>query len=172
MIVLFKIALLLSFGMFAIPKQGKYWLALALQLMLLVPSTAWAWEVLNNGTLTIELGVDTWSGPIHLTIDALSAYFMLIINLICLCGMIYAGGYLKPYLPKKRSVFISLHLFSFVWLHGAMLLVTSVSPGLENFSRKIVMRRYSWYSLPVLVARQDSFLSTRGCPARTLPLLP
>ncbi len=159
MIVLFKIALLLSFGMFAIPKQGKYWLALALQLMLLVPSTAWAWEVLTHDTMTIELGVNTWSGPIFLTIDALSAYFMLIINLICLCGMIYAGGYLKPYLPKKRSVFISLHLFSFLWLHAAMLLVASMRDGIAFLLAWELMSLFS-FILVIFEAQKEATLKT------------
>ena len=159
MIVLFKIALLLSFAMFAIPKQWKYGLALALQGMLIIPSTRWAVAVLNNGTLTIELGVDTWSGPIHLTIDALSAYFMLIINLICLCGMIYAGGYLKPYLPKKRSVFISLHLFSFVWLHGAMLLVTSMRDGIAFLLAWELMSLFS-FILVIFEAQKEATLKT------------
>src|SRR6478609_11045734 len=114
MTLLFKAALLLSFGMFLIPKHQKYLFALALQILLIVPSSYWALSILSSGnTQIIDLGISTWGGAILLTLDKLSAYFMLIINLICLCGIIYAGGYLKPYLPKKRSVFISLHLFSF-----------------------------------------------------------
>jgi hydrogenase-4 component B len=159
MITLFKIALLLSFAMFAIPKKWKYLLALALQVMLIIPSTAWALQVLNNDTLTIEMGVDTWSGPIQLTIDALSAYFMLIINLICLCGMIYASGYLKPYLPKKRSVFISLHLFSFVWLHGAMLLVVSMRDGIAFLLAWELMSLFS-FILVIFEAQKESTLKT------------
>ncbi len=159
MIILFKFALLLTFGMFAIPKKQKYLLALALQVMLIVPSTAWAFEVLNNDTLIIELGVNTWSGPIQLTIDALSAYFMLIINLICLCGMIYASGYLKPYLPKKRSVFISLHLFSFVWLHGAMLLVVSMRDGIAFLLAWELMSLFS-FILVIFEAQKESTLKT------------
>lgn len=159
MITLFKFALLLTFGMFAIPKKQKYLLALALQIMLIVPTTSWAFEVLNNDTLTINLGVNTWSGPIQLTIDSLSAYFMLIINLICLCGMIYASGYLKPYLPKKRSVFISLHLFSFVWLHGAMLLVVSMRDGIAFLLAWELMSLFS-FILVIFEAQKESTLKT------------
>jgi formate hydrogenlyase subunit 3/multisubunit Na+/H+ antiporter MnhD subunit len=159
MILLFKIALLLTFGMFAIPKKWKYLLALALQLMLIIASTTWALEVLKNDTLTFAMGVDTWSGPIQLTIDPLSAYFMLIINLICLCGMIYASGYLKPYLPKKRSVFISLHLFSFVWLHGAMLLVVSMRDGIAFLLAWELMSLFS-FVLVIFEAQKESTLKT------------
>jgi hydrogenase-4 component B len=159
MITLFKIALLLTFGMFAIPKKWKYLLALALQAMLILPSTVWALQVLDTDTITIDLGIATWSGPIQLTIDALSAYFMLIINLICLCGMIYASGYLKPYLPKKRSVFISLHLFSFVWLHGAMLLVVSMRDGIAFLLAWELMSLFS-FVLVIFEAQKESTLKT------------
>ena len=159
MIIVFKIALLLTFGMFAIPKKWKYLLALALQVMIIIPTTSWALQVLNNDTITFDFGVSTWSGPIQLTIDALSAYFILIINLICLCGMIYASGYLKPYLPKKRAVFISLHLFSFVWLHGAMLLVVSMRDGIAFLLAWELMSLFS-FILVIFEAQKESTLKT------------
>ncbi len=159
MIILFKIGLLLTFGMFAIPKKWKYLLALVMQAMLITASTSWAVEVLNHETIFIDLGVATWSGPIQLTIDALSAYFMVIINLICFCGMIYASGYLKPYLSKKRSVFISLHLFSFVWLHGAMLLVVSMRDGIAFLLAWELMSLFS-FVLVIFEAQKESTLKT------------
>ncbi|MEQ1584701.1 MAG: proton-conducting transporter membrane subunit [Cyclobacteriaceae bacterium] len=158
-VTLFKIALLMSFGMFFVPKKFKYILGLVLHLVLLVSSTTWAWAVLNDGTLTIELGITTWSGPIKLVIDPLSAYFMLIINLICFCGMLYASGYLKPYLQKKRSVFISLHLFSFLWLHGAMLLVVSMQDGIAFLLAWELMSLFS-FILVIFEAQKEATLKT------------
>ncbi len=158
-VLIFKIALLLSFGMFFIPKKVKYAFGLVLHLLLIATSTTWALHVLNNGTLTLDLGITTWSGPINLTIDQLSAYFMLIINLICLCGILYAGGYLKPYLPKKRSVFISLHLFSFLWLHGAMLLVVSMQDGIAFLLAWELMSLFS-FILVIFEAQKESTLKT------------
>lgn len=159
MVILFKIALLLSFGMFFIPKKVKYAFGLTLHLFLIVASTNWIWHVLNNNTLTIELGVSTWSGDIKLVIDQLSAYFMLIINLICFCGVLYAGGYLKPYVPKKRSVFISLHLFSLIWLHGAMLLVVSMQDGIAFLLAWELMSLFS-FILVIFEAQKESTLKT------------
>jgi hydrogenase-4 component B len=158
-VLLFKAALFLSFVMFAIPKKWKYMLGLALHLLLVISSTTWAVGVLKEGTLIIDFGVKTWSGPIQLTIDSLSAYFMLIINLICLCGIIYANGYLKPYLPKKRAVFISLHLFSFLWLHGAMLLVTSMRDGIAFLLAWELMSLFS-FILVIFDAQKESTLKT------------
>ncbi|MFM9908114.1 MAG: proton-conducting transporter membrane subunit [Chitinophagaceae bacterium] len=159
MTLIFKIALLLSFGMFAMPKKGKYVLALMLQAMLIIPSTTWALTVLNSSTITFDFGISSWSGPIQLTIDGLTAYFMLIINLICLCGMIYASGYLKPYMPKKRSVFISLHLFSFVWLHGAMLMVTCMRDGIAFLLAWELMSLFS-FILVIFEAQKETTLKT------------
>ncbi|HEY6437667.1 MAG TPA: hypothetical protein VIY47_13830, partial [Ignavibacteriaceae bacterium] len=159
MVILFKIALLLSFGMFFIPKKAKYAFGLMLHLLLIFASTSWSWQVLNNDTLTIELGVKTWSGDIQLEIDQLSAYFMLIINLICFCGVLYAGGYLKPYVPKKRSVFISLHLFSLIWLHGAMLLVVSMQDGIAFLLAWELMSLFS-FILVIFEAQKESTLKT------------
>src|SRR5258706_653781 len=158
-LLLFKTALLLSFGMFIIPKKWKYTLGLVLQLMLAISSATWAISVVREGTMIIDFGLKTWSGPIQLTIDSLSAYFMLIINLICLCGIIYANGYLKPYLPKKRAVFISLHLFSFLWLHGAMLLVTSMRDGIAFLLAWELMSLFS-FILVIFEAQKESTLKT------------
>lgn len=158
-VILFKIALLLSFGMFFTPKNIKYIFGLTLHIILIVASTRWAWHVLNHDTLTIALGVTTWSGEITLVIDQLSAYFMLIINLICFCGVLYAGGYLKPYLPKKRSVFISLHLFSLLWLHGAMLLVISIQDGIAFLLAWELMSLFS-FILVIFEAQKEATLKT------------
>ena len=100
MTLIFKFALLISFGIFVLPKRWKYAFGLVLHIMIIISSVSWAINALTNGAVTIDLGVSTWSGPIVLIIDPLSAFFILIINLICFCGIIYAGGYLRPYMPK------------------------------------------------------------------------
>ena len=94
-----------------------------------------------------------------LVIDPLSAYFTLIINLICLCGVLYAGGYLKPYLPKKSAVFISLHLFSLLWLHAAMVLVVSVQDGIAFLLAWELMSLFS-FVLVIFEAQKESTLKT------------
>jgi len=158
-IILFKSALLISFGIFIVPKQWKYTLALLLNILLVISTGNWAVDVLMNGTRTIALDISTWSGPVQLEIDQLSAYFILIIDMICFCGILYAGGYLRPYLPKKRSVFISLHLFSYVWLHGAMLLVTSLRDGIAFLLAWELMSLFS-FVLVIFEAQKESTLKT------------
>jgi formate hydrogenlyase subunit 3/multisubunit Na+/H+ antiporter MnhD subunit len=159
MVLLFKSALLLSFALFMVPKSWKYALGLSLHLLLITSTAGWAIQALNSGELIINFGIKTWSGPIQLVIDPLSAYFMLIIDLICFCGILYAAGYLKPYMPKKRSVFISLHLFSFLWLHGAMLLVTSMRDGIAFLLAWELMSLFS-FILVIFEAQKESTLKT------------
>lgn len=159
MVLVFKSALLISFAMFMVPKKLKYAIGLMLHVLLIISTGSWALTALSSGELKIDLGVDTWSGPIQLVIDPLSAYFMLIINLICFCGILYAAGYLKPYIPKKRSVFISLHLFSFLWLHGAMLLVTSMRDGIAFLLAWELMSLFS-FILVIFEAQKESTLKT------------
>ena len=159
LITLFKAALLASFGIFIVPKKWKYPLGLVLAIFLVASSGTWAVDALMNGVQRIALGVSTWSGPIELEIDRLSAYFILIIDIICFCGILYAGGYLKPYLPKKRSVFISLHLFSFLWLHGAMLLVTTMRDGIAFLLAWELMSLFS-FILVIFEAQKESTLKT------------
>ena len=48
-----------------------------------------------------------------------------------LTGILYAKGYLKPYLPGKSKTAMALHYFSFVWLHLSMLLVCMLRDGLS-----------------------------------------
>ncbi len=159
MIVIFKIALLLSFVIFFLPKNIKYAFVLTLHAGIILASTSWAWQTLQQGTQTLELDVTTWSGPIQLVIDPISAFFTLIINLICFCGALYAGGYLKPYLPKKSAVFISLHLFSFLWLHAAMILVVSIQDGIAFLLAWELMSLFS-FVLVIFEAQKESTLKT------------
>jgi hydrogenase-4 component B len=156
---IFKLSLLLSFGVFFIPKKWKYVWCAALQILITVASIGWAIEVFTTGELVLNLGVTSWSGPIELHIDLLSAYYLVIINFICLCGLVYASGYLKPYLPKKRSVIISIHLFSFLWLHGSMLLVASVQDGIAFLLAWELMSLFS-FILVIFEAQKESTLKT------------
>jgi len=159
MVTVFNLALLISFGVFFLPKKWKYPLCVILHVFLVASTTSWAIQAFTTDGLSIPLGISTWSGPITMVIDRLSAYFILIINLICLCGILYAGGYLKPYMSKKRAVFISLHLFSFLWLHGAMLLVTTMRDGIAFLLAWELMSLFS-FILVIFEGQKESTLKT------------
>jgi len=63
-------------------------------------------------------------GNVSFRIDALSAWFMLIINLVSITGIIYGVGYLKTY--QSQSSIISFHWISFILFQSSMLWVCTV----------------------------------------------
>ncbi|MFZ1675847.1 MAG: proton-conducting transporter membrane subunit [Saprospiraceae bacterium] len=60
-------------------------------------------------------------GNIPVTIDALSAWFILIVNFTCITGALYGIGYMKPYEDQKANS--SFHWILFVVFHISMLAV-------------------------------------------------
>jgi len=58
---------------------------------------------------------------IYIRIDALSAWFILIVNFTCVNGALYGIGYMKLYADQKRN--ISLHWILFIVFHVSMLSV-------------------------------------------------
>lgn len=93
-------------------------------------SSLWAIQSLEGGlTLTMNAGWHFWGVPVELSVDPLSAFFILVINLTMLTGAVYALGYSRAYGYKSRGEF-ALHFISFVLLHFAMLLVTLLQNGL------------------------------------------
>jgi formate hydrogenlyase subunit 3/multisubunit Na+/H+ antiporter MnhD subunit len=123
-VLLFGLSLLAGLALFFIPGSVKFWLSAALHLGLAIPTTTWAIEALwlsskpQHGFLALF-----WVGHWNLTIDALSAFFILLINLTSLGALLYSKGYLAYYHKVKTHFHMSLHRWSLVMLHGAMLLV-------------------------------------------------
>jgi formate hydrogenlyase subunit 3/multisubunit Na+/H+ antiporter MnhD subunit len=60
-------------------------------------------------------------GDIPIRIDALSAWFILIINLTCINGALYGIGYMKSYSEQKSN--LSLHWILFLMFQSSMLWV-------------------------------------------------
>ncbi len=67
-------------------------------------------------------------GIVSFRMDALSAWFMLIVNVICINGALYGKGYLHVYLSQVKNT--SIHWVLFVVLQVAMLWVCMVQQGL------------------------------------------
>lgn len=69
-------------------------------------------------------------GSLTLTMDGLSAFFILVTNFTMLTGMIYSKGYLTSYTDTKSPARLSLHSFSYVALHVSMLAVLTLRDGI------------------------------------------
>src|SRR5882762_2817244 len=106
----------LSALLFALPLRLKWPGMFALQL-LAAAWTGWAAVgVLIDDTGVMDLPFFWLMGnEVHLVIDRLSAYFLLVVNITAITGGLYANGYLKPYLASKNSTELSVHFFSFLW---------------------------------------------------------
>ncbi len=58
------------------------------------------------------------TGPVNIRIDALSAWFMLIINFIFVAGCFYGLFYMKAYQSQKNN--LTLHSIAFFFLYAAL----------------------------------------------------
>lgn len=125
------ITFLASALIFAVPSKLKWHLTFALQL-LVAAITGWAaFNVLMNETGVLDIPFIYLIGSqVHLVIDGLSAFFILVVNFTAITGGLYAIGYLKPYSDSKNATELSLHLFCFLWLHISMVLVCMLRDGL------------------------------------------
>jgi hydrogenase-4 component B len=130
--VLFLIILSLTFLVFFIPKNYKYHYTLFLLIGAIVLSSVWCYKVLagNLQVLLIDLDFPFFGNRLILTIDSLSAFFTVVINITILVGLLYARGYLRPYQQTKNSLSFSIHFFSYLWLYLSMILVVMIHDGL------------------------------------------
>ncbi len=78
-------------------------------------------HVILNQPLEFTLYNFWFFGDIPIRIDALSAWFILIINLTCINGALYGIGYMKSYSEQKSN--LSLHWILFLMFQSSMLWV-------------------------------------------------
>ena len=85
-------------------------------------------HVLLGQPLTFTISGAIFFGDIPIRIDALSAWFILIINLTGINGVLYGIGYMKSYSDQKSN--LTLHWILFLLFHSSMLWVCMVQHGL------------------------------------------
>ncbi len=68
------------------------------------------------------------TGPVNLRIDALSGWFILIINFIFVTGSFYGLFYMKAYQKQKNN--LTLHSIVFVLLHTALISLCTIQNSL------------------------------------------
>lgn len=127
--------LLLAFALlaaiiFALPVRWKAWAATAATTAAAVAAAATAARCLATGeTLQLARMQGPLFGPESLTVDPLSALFLLIIAISSVSASLYSCGYMKHYYGKKSSVQFSLHYLSLVALVVSMMMVVTSSGG-------------------------------------------
>jgi len=115
--------LILIFGaVFTLFVKEEFKLKITTIITLIANATALfpAGFVLYKGTaLEINAFLSPIFGIARLEIDALSAIFIIVISLMSFIGLVYANGYLKPYLGKNKN--LSSHCFFLMILIASML---------------------------------------------------
>jgi len=109
-------------GMLLIPflkANGKGFLSFALLLLNALISGYLAVQSLVGETLSFTLPGSLITGQIPIRIDALSGWFILVINLVFVTGGFYALFYMKAYREQRNN--LSLHSISFLLQHAAMI---------------------------------------------------
>ncbi len=114
-------------GILIIPFLKVRWkgiLTLTLLAINAVLSGILAVNSLTGETISLILPGSYVTGPIPVRIDALSGWFILIINLIFLTGSLYGYSYLKTY--KKREDSLTLHSIVFLIQHVSIISICGI----------------------------------------------
>ncbi len=111
-----------------LPVKLRSTAAIVLVMLTSIISCIPIFEVLyGNITLQYSFTFSYSITTVSFKIDALSAWFMLIVNMICLAGALYGKGYLVSYLNQQSNT--TIHWIVYVVIHNAMLLVCMAQQG-------------------------------------------
>ncbi len=78
--------------------------------------------------LSADIYLSPIFGNITFAIDTLSAFFVIVISFACFLGILYANGYIKPYLNKGMNT--SSHTFFLMLLTASMIAVVTIQNAL------------------------------------------
>jgi len=108
--------------------KGKGVLTLLLLTFNVLLSSYLAVQSLLGSSLSFTLPGSYVTGVIPVRMDALSGWFILIINLIFLTGALYGYSYLKSY--QKRSNSLTLHSIAFLLQHASIVSICVIQNSL------------------------------------------
>ena len=121
---------LLVAALFIAPLRSKIWVAFT---TVIIAVAALSYPAITALMTTHPIVLMQAQGPIfgaeNLSIDSLSALFLIIIGIAGIATIIYSRGYLAQYLEKKSSAHISLHYAALVIMILSMMLVVMSSGG-------------------------------------------
>jgi len=131
--LIFLIIVFLAFPVFIVPKSLKHHYSLLVLISGILLTSFWSFQVLADTgiTLKINTGISGLNNIPEFIIDNLTAFFIAIINITVLVGLLYSKGYLKKYYTSKNSLRFSIHYFSYLWLYFSMIMVVMIRDGLS-----------------------------------------
>ena len=118
LIILISLAILI----FTVNSKYKIWITMAIIAVGSIISCYEAVKVIaTNNTYNLGKTNNFILGEGYMSIDLLSAIFMIIVSCVAISVAIYACGYFKTHLESKSKIQLSLHCFSLVALYFAMI---------------------------------------------------
>lgn len=158
---LFLAIIFLSILVFFVPRSLKYFYALILLTVAVALTSAWSIKMLTGSVQIpdIALKLPFLQNSFILTVDRLSAFFIIVINITVLIGFLYAKGYLEPYYGSKNALRFSIHYFSYIWLYLSMLMVVMFRDGLSFLIAWEIMALSSFF-LVIFDAEDRTILKT------------
>ncbi len=115
-------------GIMVFPQRFKPPVATASAVVISILASLLAVSAIKNNGIEIIFTLGSFIGNVPFRIDALSAWFILIISFVTLTGIIYGIGYMKAY--KPLSSIASLHWVFFLLFQSSMLWVCMVQNGI------------------------------------------
>ncbi len=158
---LFLAIIFLSILVFFIPRSLKYFYSLLLLAGAVTLTSIWSFRLLSGSVeiLAIPLNIVFIHNGLILTVDRLSSFFIIVINITVLIGFLYARGYLEPYYGSKNALRFSIHYFSYIWLYLSMLMVVMFREGLSFLIVWEIMALSSFF-LVIFDAEDRTILKT------------
>jgi len=158
---LFLAIIFLSILVFFIPRSLKYSYSLLLLAGAVALTSTWSCRLLSGSVqiLAIPLNIPFIQNNFILTVDKLSAFFIIVINITVFIGFLYARGYLEPYYGSKSALRFSIHYFSYIWLYLSMLMVVMFRDGLSFLIAWEIMALSSFF-LVIFDAEDRTILKT------------
>lgn len=158
---LFLAIIFLSILVFFIPRPLKYFYSLFLLAGAVALTSIWCFRLLSGSVqiLDIPLKIPFIQNSFILTVDRLSAFFIIVINITVFIGFLYARGYLESYNGSKNALRFSIHYFSYIWLYLSMLMVVTFRDGLSFLIVWEIMALSSFF-LVIFDAEDRTILKT------------
>ncbi len=158
---LFPAIFFLSILVFFVPRSLKYFYSLFLLAGSVALTSIWSYRLLAGAAQVLEIPLNLLfiQTSFILTIDRLSAFFILVVNITVFTGFLYARGYLEPYLKSKNALRFSIHYFSYIWLYLSMLMVVMFRDGLSFLIAWEIMALSSFF-LVIFDAEDRTILKT------------
>ena len=121
---------LLVGAIFVAPLRGKVWVAFSAVAIAAIAVAVPSIGVLAGAqTIVLAHDIPSMLGTGMLSIDPLTAVFLLVIAIAGVATMLYSRGYIASYLKKKSPAHISLHYTALATLILSMMLVVMADGG-------------------------------------------